>query len=96
MSDIRLHLYRELRHDQVMRKQKRSPDYWSIYPSENLSKTSPDVVVLDLGMLRCQLTRELGGDAVSKRMSDKLQFVVQSDKLKHVGHQTASLPRVAA
>jgi len=25
------------------------------------------------------------------KMSDKLQFVAQSDKLKHVGHQTASL-----
>ena len=30
-----------------------------------------------------------GSDAVSKQMSDKLQFVAQSDKLKHVGHQTA-------
>jgi hypothetical protein len=30
-------------------------------------------------------------DAVSKQMSDKLQFVAQFDKLKLVGHQTASL-----
>jgi len=29
-----------------------------------------------------------GIDAVEKQMSDKLQFVAQSDKLKHVGHQT--------
>jgi len=34
-----------------------------------------------------------GSDAVSKQMSDKLQFVARPDKLKHVGHQTASLPK---
>ena len=37
---------------------------------------------------------QLGSDAVSKQMSDKLQFVAQSDKLKHVGHETASLPAI--
>jgi len=40
----------------------------------------------------CQEAITPGSDAVEKQMSDKLQFVAQSDKLiKHVGHQTASL-----
>src|ERR1700752_55899 len=43
----------------------------------------------------CRAVAGFGSDAVSKQMSDKLQFVAQSDKLKHVGHQTASLLRVS-
>jgi hypothetical protein len=40
----------------------------------------------------CQEAITPGSDAVEKQLSDKLQLVAQSDKLKHVGQQTALLP----
>ena len=40
---------------------------------------------------KCKQMQKAGSGAVSKQMSDKLQFVAQSEKLKHVGHQTVPL-----
>jgi len=50
------------------------------------------LLIYRICVIFCESLGLVGSDAVSKQMSDKLQFVAQSDKLKHVGHQTAPLP----